>query len=101
MSILSVAVMDSRDEAGFVGIAKLHFVYRNRSLSRRGALRRFEDESSSMFDSHLLRVSGHRIFYRLERDTKIIAQARGALKTVNIHIEWNKLRFEQSAESSC
>src|SRR5205807_3459990 len=97
MSILSVAVMNARDEAGFVGIAELHFVDGNRPLARRRAFRRFEDESGSVIDRYLLRVSGDRIFYRFERDTKVVAQSGGTLETINLDVEWDELRFEKRA----
>src|SRR5581483_1915736 len=101
MSILSVAVMDLRDEAGFVRIAELHLVDVNRSLPRGCALGRFENESSSMIHRHLLSVSGDRIFDWFERDPKVIAEAGSALKAIDLDVKWDELRFEQRAERRC
>src|SRR5437588_12557702 len=101
MSVLSVAVMNARDEASFIGIAELHFVDGNRALARRGAFRRFEDEPSSVIDRHLLSVSGDRIFYRFERDAKVVAQSRSALETVNFDVKWDELWFEKRAKGRC
>src|SRR5437588_6252229 len=86
MSILSVTVMNARDEASFVGIAELHFVDGNRPLARRRAFRRFEDESGSVIDRHLFSISGNRIFYRFECDAKVLAEPRGALQTVTFDV---------------
>ena len=93
--------MNARDKASFVGIAELHFVDGNRPLARRRAFRRFEDESSSVIDRHLLSVSGDRIFYRFERDAKVVAQLRSALKTVNLDLKWDELWFEKCTERRC
>jgi hypothetical protein len=92
--------MNARDETGFVRIRKIHLLDRDRPFPGRSAFGFLEDEPGAVIDLNLFRIARDRILDRLERDSKVVAKASGALQTVEVKFERNKARFEQGAESS-
>src|SRR5205814_5646771 len=96
----SIHVMNLRDEYGLVRIAEAHLVDRNRPFAGRRALGRFEDETGAVSNGYCFLISRDRILDWLQRDAKAVSESRRAFESVNLHVERNELRLEQSSEGS-
>jgi hypothetical protein len=90
--------MNARDEPGLVRIRKAHVVEFNGAFPGRSTLRGLEDEAGAVIDGNLLGITRDRILDRLERDPQFVAEAGGALQTIEVEFERDKARFEQSGE---
>src|SRR5205085_8708814 len=85
----SIAVMNLRDEPGFVRITELHLVDGDRAFPRRSALGRFENESSAMSNRYRFVSPRDWIFDWLQRDSETVAEPGSALEAVDFYLKRN------------